>query len=140
MDHRSTAVAPASLRSFLYRRQLLQVGMGNQGPRIAQPKAQLEKESLTLAHAQTNPVLSPQILCQQAAIPEVGGQPRIPRRQASGGTYAFQLRIAQSAGATRPCAFLESGQTARLEPSSAWAFLPGAKIRYADLSTARRTI
>jgi hypothetical protein len=97
----------ASRRSFFKSRDPRRVGLGNLGSGFAQPESHLPKDALALAHPKRHPIVSPQVLGKQFAIPQVrgmaefpGGAPHIPpeRRPLLGvkrGGTARSLPLAQ---------------------------------------------
>jgi len=114
-DQSSTLSSPASRRSFFYCDLLGWVRMRNQRARFAEAKSELAEQTLALPHSQRHAELLFHVRRQQLAIPQIGLQSEMLRRQPQSGTNQFELLIAQAAGAPRTLPFPKPRQPVGLE-------------------------
>src|SRR5579859_3254618 len=77
--HSSTSWRRARRWSFFYSRDFQRIRLSDLGPRLAQPKAHLSEQSLTLPHTQVHPVAPTQMLGQDRPVPERGSQTEVAR-------------------------------------------------------------
>src|SRR6266851_4677025 len=89
------------------------IGMGNHGARLAQPKAPLPEEALTLPHPQA--LLDPGT--QRFSIPQRAAQAEVARSLAQRLVHFLQLRLAQTSGTPRALPFAQPRQTPFLKTS-----------------------
>ena len=95
---------------------LFQIGMGNHRARLAQPKAQLPEQALTLTHRQVNLEASLDPGTQRFSIPQCAAQADVARGLAQRPLHFFELRITQTSGTPGALPFAQPGQTSCLEP------------------------
>lgn len=69
--HSSMSVRLASRRSFFKSRDPHRVGLSNLRSGFAQPESHLTKDALTLTYSKLHPVVLPQVLGKQPAVPQV---------------------------------------------------------------------
>src|SRR5579859_281876 len=72
-------VAASQAMEFFYSRDFQRIRLSDLGPRLAQPKAHLSEQSLTLPHTQVHPVAPTQMLGQDRPVPERGSQTEVAR-------------------------------------------------------------
>ena len=94
-----------------------QIGMGNLGPRFAQPKAALPKQALTLTHRQAHLKVLGHPSTQRFPLPQGSGQTEVARRPAQSLVHFLQLRLAQTSGTPGALPFTQPGQPLGLEAS-----------------------
>src|SRR5215472_14164737 len=98
MAQRSTVGSALSAWSFFMRLLPFPIGMGNLGPRFAQPKAALPKQALTLTHRQAHLKVLGNPSTQRFPIPQGSGQTEVARRPTQSLVHFQQLRLAQTSG------------------------------------------
>ncbi len=110
------------------------VGVGKQGPRLAQPEAELSKHPLALTHAQPNPVTPCEPNLEGLAVPQRSAQADLARRTAQHRLHLLELRLAQALRSSGSRPFHQPGQTALLEMSNPIFDRPrGVSQKLADL-------
>jgi hypothetical protein len=97
MAQKSTLGSALSAWFFL-RPVSFRIGTGNHGARLAQPKAPLPEQALTLAHRQVDfeALLDPSI--QRFSIPQRARQAQVARDLAQHPFHFLQLRLTQTPG------------------------------------------
>ena len=100
--------------------------MGHLGTGLAQPKPQLPKQPLALAHAQLDPVTLPQVLGQELAVPQVIRVPELARRAAKLARHALPLASIEQAWPARPLALAQALKALRLK--TLYPALHGARV------------
>ena len=58
----------------------LGIGAGNDGTGFTEPESELPEQTLTLPHAQVNPIAALHNLRERLAVPEISAQPSLFRR------------------------------------------------------------
>src|SRR5260370_7568805 len=93
------------------------IGMGNHGARLAQPKAPLPEEALTLPHPQADleALLDPGT--QRFSIPQRAAQAEVARSLPQRLVHFLQLRPAQPSGPPTASPFLHPPHTPFLQTS-----------------------
>ena len=91
------------------------IGLGNLGPRLAQPKAPLPEQTLALPHPPVNliPLCNPGR--QGLAVPQSSAQSHIARHTAKGAIDLPQLLLIQAPRPARSFPFLQSSQALGLK-------------------------
>src|SRR5437667_870655 len=118
MAQRSTAASRLNAWSFFMRLLQNRIGVGNQGPRLAQPEAELSKHPLALTHAQPNPVMPGEPGLEAFPVPQRSAQADLARRTAQHRLHLLELPLAQALGPSGPRPFRQSGQTALFKMSN----------------------
>jgi hypothetical protein len=94
------------------------ISMGNQGARLAQPKAPLAEQTLTLTHPQANLEAPLDPGTQRLPVPQRAAQADIVWGLAEHPIHLLQLRLAQTSGAAGALPFGQPGQPLFLETSN----------------------
>jgi hypothetical protein len=82
------------------------VCLGDAGPRLAKPEAELAKQPLALPHPQLNSILAGDPGHQRFAVPQVSGQPHFARHLAKDCTDTTEVLLVQASGPAWPLAFV----------------------------------
>ncbi len=114
--HRSMLPLWANLRRFFKSLLLLRVGTSDHGSRFSQSKAQLVKESLTLANPHHNLLGLLNMIRQKLSIPEILGVPKLPRRSSQIPIHDLQLLRRQSPTAPRFFMIFQTAESMGLKP------------------------
>ena len=96
---------------------LLQIGMGNQRARFAQPEAPLPEQTLALPHPQVDVKTLRDPGAQGFPIPQRAGQAPVARGLAQRPVHFRQLRFAQTPGTPLAWPLGQSGQAFGLKAS-----------------------
>ena len=91
------------------------IRLGNPGTRLAQPKAQLPEQALTLPHSQVNLVSLRNPSRQSLAVPQISAQSQIAGHTAKGAIDLSELLLVQAPGPARSLPLLQSGQALGLK-------------------------
>src|SRR6202158_3550349 len=113
--HSSTSARLARRRSFFYRRHFHRVGLRHLRSRLAQAKAELPEQALTLPHSQLNAETPAQVLRQQRPVPPIGCQAERPRGPAQIRCHLPPLTAIKLARPPGPLALAQALQAAVLE-------------------------
>lgn len=87
------------------------VCLGDAGPWLAQPKAQLPEQTLALPYPKVNPILSGDPGRQCFAIPQIPAQSHISRHLAKNNVDVPEVLLVEASGATGSLTFTQPGQT-----------------------------
>src|SRR3990172_4193533 len=114
-NQRSRSSLRARRRGFFRCPLLFGIGLGDQGPGLAPPEAELTEQALTLPDPQAKAVRLAQMVAEELAIPEVlavpqvaGPAPKVPRDASSRGRV-------HPGRTPPPRSFLQAGEAALLE-------------------------
>ena len=113
------------------RRHTLRIGLRHLGTRLAVPETHLPEQTLTLPYPQLHAIVTPQVLGQQFAVPQVGLQAEVIRAAAQIPLQRRPLGRCERARTSAPFAVTQPVEPALLNGyrrcSRAWRIIDAAE-------------
>jgi len=113
--HKSTSLRLASCRSFFESRDLYRVGLRYLESGLPQSESHLTEDALALAYTQAQPIVQPQVLREELAVPQMGSMTEFRGVASQVAPQSRPLPSVQRGRPSRSLGLAQTFQAMRLE-------------------------